>query len=62
MTNAEKIRQMTDEEMAKYFCSSYCPSGPGLCEICFDEKTGTTNSNPKKCKRCWMKWLREEAE
>ena len=56
MTNAERIRQMTDEELAEMHDKliqdcEYCP----LYESCIDE----TNI---PCKDMYLKWLRQEAE
>ena len=46
MTNAERIRQMTDEELAFYIICPYvyCQKGPYV-----------------QCKNCVLEWLREEA-
>ena len=46
-TNADRIRAMTDEELAKYF-SIYCWSD----DWC---------KHQRKCEECWLEWLREEA-
>lgn len=47
-TNADRIRSMTDEELAELFASTagFCPL-PGL-------------DCPKDCKICWRKWLEKE--
>ena len=59
MTNADKIRAMTDEELAKLFdgmiitceglvpCSRYCPS---------------FGSAERTCEEAWILWLKEEAK
>lgn len=47
MTNAERIRQMTDEELAGYIICPYgvyCSKGPYV-----------------QCKECVLEWLQEEA-
>ena len=48
-TNADRIRSMTDEELAKAFAAQcagrVCPV------ISFDGKN--------ECEKCWLDWLRE---
>lgn len=47
MTNADRIRQMSDEELARW-CNDYnfnCP--PVECE-------------ENGCEKCWLDWLRQE--
>ena len=48
MTNADRIRSMTDEELGKWMQShaEWCPPGD-CCEDCLN---------------CWPKWLKEEAK
>lgn len=48
MTNADKIRAMTDEEMAHYFSEQpdACPGRPGC--------------SGKNCYDCWLNWLKQE--
>ena len=53
MTNADRIRNMTDEELAT---NMMCPNENGLAEIDCDEND---NCN---CYECLLKWLREESE
>lgn len=59
MTNSQKIRAMTDEELADMISndrpkmSAYCPiiqadQNPGFCD--------------DKCKDCVMDWLKQEVE
>lgn len=45
MTNADKIRQMTDEELACYIICPYvyCQTGPYA-----------------QCQKCVLEWLKEE--
>lgn len=50
MTNAERIRQMTDEEIVKLFQGKYL----ACCrpnENCIDRPS---------CEGCWKEWLQEE--
>lgn len=49
MTNGDKIRAMTDEELAEYLSNvHYCPT-PSPCDP------------TKNCKDCWAEWLRSPA-
>ena len=53
MTNADRIRVMTDEELAAWLSDMHdavtCPNG------------GAIDCNPS-CKRCWLDWLKEEVD
>lgn len=53
MTNADRIRSMTDEELAIHMM---CPNEMGLAEIECD-KIDCCN-----CYECLLKWLRAESE
>lgn len=48
MTNADKIRQMSDEELAKIIMCPY-NTEPYLC-------------SRKECNDCCLEWLQKEAE
>ena len=52
-TNADRIRSMSDEELAMYMM---CPNENGLAEIDCD-KSGSCN-----CYECLLKWLQSEVE
>ena len=52
-TNADRIRSMTDEELAIHMM---CPKDTGLAEIECDKND---NCN---CYECLLKWLRAESE
>lgn len=61
MTNADKIRGMTDEQLAKwfnehddqwYFCNNDCPYNNGV---------GCTE-RARSCLEGRLKWLRQEAD
>ena len=52
-TNADRIRSMTDEELA---VNMMCPNENGLAEIDCDKND---NCN---CYECLLKWLRSESE
>ena len=48
--NADRIRNMTDEELAEYLSNvHYCPT-PSICDP------------TKNCNDCWLKWLRSPVE
>ncbi len=54
LTNAARIRGMSDEELAEYH-TEMCGCPPGHDPIfCGMATIG--------CKGCWLNWLREEAE
>lgn len=49
VTNADRIRAMTDEELAHYI----------------NESTGDCPSNSKcqkNCDKCWLDWLKQEVD
>ena len=52
MTNYERIKQMTVEEMALYFCIGGLPICPLHAPHCKDDK----------CSECFKKWLESEVE
>ena len=55
MTNADKIRSMSNEELAKMLSDSvYCSDCPG-----FD---GGCSRNPSECHALWLGWLDQEVE
>ena len=50
-TNADRIRSMTDEELAEWMrdiMSGWCPKRTSLCD--------------GNCKKCTLDWLRQEAK
>lgn len=60
MTNAERIRQITDEELAMALSGNSCPPGDDLYELCSDYSDD--GIPPEICKRCWIRWLQQEAK
>lgn len=49
-TNGDKIRAMSDDELAEYLSKvHYCPT-PSPCDP------------TKNCKDCWTKWLRSTVD
>ena len=61
VTNADKIRAMTDEELAKILCR-ICPPEKSPTETCFyaigDNKDGVDCVD----ELCWLDWLKQEAK
>ena len=53
-TNADRIRAMTDEELAT-LCQDGCPPHHHCPDWC-----GETGIK-ELCQRCWLDWLRREA-
>ena len=54
-TNADRIRAMTDEELAEIFANNDC----GYCRIhdfCF------AKGSAMNCEDVWLEWLKEENE
>lgn len=52
-TNADRIRAMSDEELASEMCELTKPNCP--------PKHGWKLCVESKCKQCWLDWLRQEA-
>ena len=58
MTNADKIRAMTDEELASLLCDyacMACPIGELDCE-------GRMEIGHDACWKRWLDWLQKEAD
>ena len=58
-TRGDKIRAMTDEELAEFLNHSACPPGEDVTECCSDEDGGAV---PEMCNLCWLDWLWGEGE
>lgn len=54
-TKADRIRAMTDEELANMFSSISCCHEKG--QDCMKYSDGTGGRN---CYQCWLDWLKEE--
>jgi len=50
MANGDRIRSMTDEELAALFKDHFCPM-----------LIGTDMDCQNSCEECWLDWLRQEA-
>ena len=56
MTNADKLRQMTDEELASYFCTDGLMCGEcAIAKFCHE-------CEEKTCELTWLAWLKQEVE
>ena len=51
MTNADRIRSMSDEEIAESSAFRFCPS-----------KMIGESCTFRNCKECWLEWLQQPAE
>lgn len=59
-SNGDRVRAMSDEELAEFFATlPCCPPGEDLEEMCFpnDSCEGTDLKV-----KCWLNWLRQEAD
>lgn len=56
ITNADRIRAMSDNELAVLLEGCICPKDP-----CPDIDRAT-EPDKKRCTKCWLDWLRQEAE
>lgn len=57
MTNADKIRAMTDEELAGFINDAEYGflDRPAMCDVC-------TAHRMNNCLKCWLDWLKQEVE
>ena len=63
-TNADKIRAMTDPELAKRL-NKLTDSYPGVClELpeCHADLDADRDIPLERCEACWIRWLRQPAE
>ena len=52
MTNADRIRSMTDEELADMLSIFNCPASDHGCNDCL--------KHMGNCAYCWLDWLKQE--
>ena len=52
-TNGDRVRAMTDEELAKMLDGSICP--PGYNQI------GACEAGEEECYLCWLDWVKGDA-
>lgn len=57
MTNADRIRGMSDEELASYLTGVWYgfEEVPGMCDVC-------DNNSVQNCGKCWLDWLKSPVE
>ena len=55
-TNADRIRSMSDEELAA-LCENGCPPRRGCPDL---TKEDVDKSYHELCQKCWLDWLRQE--
>lgn len=60
ITNADRIRAMTDEELAEFINDVwdrllFGNDLPGMCDVCYTDTI-------QNCKKCWLDWLRQETD
>lgn len=61
LTNADKIRQMTDEELADFWPIGICPQN----RSCFRQGIRYTECPGEEipsCTDCWLDWLKQEVK
>lgn len=51
-TNSDRIRSMTDEELANWLLSQGCKA----------HNTDEWCKKQRNCRACWLEWLKEECE
>ena len=54
-TNADRIRAMSDEELAKTLIDGFC------CHLCKYKDTNRWDC-PEECEKCCVEWLKQPAE
>ena len=63
MTNADRIRKMTDEELTKIIMCPYDAAGePADIMPCIRDGNVQVSTSPHFCYECMRKWLRAEVE
>lgn len=58
-TNADRIRAMTDEELATNFASRCCPKKDEFYDC---GKLNGKSFSWEDCRKCWLDWLKCPAE
>lgn len=56
-TNADRIRSMSDEELAVLLEGCICPSDP-----CKKVVNRERQPDKKMCQSCWLDWLKQEVQ
>ena len=64
-TNADRLRAMSDEELAEFYCNEVDACPPGSDMKCIDELYAHGEwpyPSDEQCRKCWLDWLRQEAD
>lgn len=56
MTNADKIREMTDEELSHFMQNDCAKAKFYACK-----KFRINGCDDRVCEQCWLDWLKQEA-
>lgn len=60
MTNADRIRAMTDEELAEWAAAlPCCPPGYAYGDLCWPNDSC---ENTHQTRKCWLDWLKQEVK
>lgn len=59
MTNADRIRGMTDEELATNFAGRCCPKKDEFYDC---GKLNGKSFSWEDCRKCWLDWLKSPVE
>ena len=65
MTNGDRTRSMSDEELAEFYCNDVDACPPGSDMKCIDELYAHGEGpypSDEQCRKCWLDWLRQEAK
>jgi hypothetical protein len=60
-TNADKLRAMSDEELAEFFTPFYYDGPKFYCPAQADVGEGECAAK-SDCRQCWLNWLRQEVQ
>lgn len=55
LTNADRIRAMTDEELADFHGEYTCPPN-------YNWSGGCERNRDEYCEKCWLAWLKQEVD
>lgn len=65
VTNADRIRSMTDEELVEFICGIDGVGDPDYCaivEVCPDKLEFNMYTPAENCMRCCFRWLQQPVE
>ena len=58
MTNGDRIRQMSDEELADFIDKGRISIQDKFCD---ENAAMDVECDDRECTQCWLEWLRKEA-